>query len=109
MILIETHTDANARAFLQTMRNIFIMSQLMSEIQKNSTNEFDMDTDRTQIMLQLKNYAYYLTMQLSVGDIWNYLVKALNDCGTVELLQMIGGCLAGWISYRIPVCVLGLI
>jgi geranylgeranyl pyrophosphate synthase len=83
------------------------MSQLVSEYMskskqtKNGGKEVSED-----IKLQIKNYAYNLTMQISEPDNGSYLLEALSDCANSELFQMIGGYIAGCIYSKKPVSIL---
>lgn len=80
------------------------MSQLISEIFQESRKNVSMEIDNQEnIMRQIKSYAFYLTMQLADSEIGNYLLDALKDCKNIELFQILGGCVAGWLNKKLPV------
>lgn len=85
------------------MRNLFIISQLLSETAFNNSN-MELDTQEN-ILLQIKSYAFYLTMQLLDVESGSYLVEALSESNNLELFQMIGGSVAGWLKNKIPVII----
>ena len=86
------------------MRNLFIMAQLMVQVvEESNTGDSLCYNNKVKVMLQVKNYSHYLTIQLSEAAHRDYLIRVLSECGTVELFQIIGGCIAGCLSIKIPV------
>ena len=69
-------------------------------------NDQSVNGEREDLKLQIKSYAYNLTMNISEPDNGCYLLEALRDCANSELFQMIGGCIAGWVCEKLEVSIL---